>query len=125
MSTSQLLANRIITPDGTLLQSYHRHDFKTHVDAITGETYMVDGGISYCRGYVNVVRAKDACVYSNDPHELIREAFHWNSSKGAITLKHLTNDHLVAIIETQTHITDNMRKVLTDEIQWRIENENN
>lgn len=29
----QLIYNAIKTPDGTVLVSYHRHDYKTHLDA--------------------------------------------------------------------------------------------
>lgn len=38
MNEPKLLANRIITPDGTMLQSKHRHDYVTHIDA-NGKEY--------------------------------------------------------------------------------------
>ena len=59
---AKLLAQRIQTPDGTILHSKHRHDYVTHTDA-NGETYMVDGGFEYRRGIVNKQPAKDVCVY--------------------------------------------------------------
>ena len=44
----QLISNKIRTPDGTILQSFNRHDYKTYIDA-NGFEYMVDGGIDYLR----------------------------------------------------------------------------
>ena len=32
----RLIRNALQTPDGTVLESYHRHDYKTHLDGITG-----------------------------------------------------------------------------------------
>ena len=36
------------TPDGTILESKHRHDYVTHLDA-NGKEYMLDGGLAYVR----------------------------------------------------------------------------
>ena len=72
----QLILNRIRTPDGTILTSYHRHDYKTHVDK-NGFEYMVDGGCSYSRFNVNIEAPhEDLCVYSNAPFEVIRVSYH-------------------------------------------------
>ena len=122
----QLLANRIITPDGTMLQSYNRHDCKMHVDKVSGETYMIDGGLEYCRGSVNTVWPTDASVYTDDKHEVIREAFCWGT-RGKdglqplkyVPLKELTTDHIEAILETQHQIPQYIRDVFVEELAFR------
>ena len=48
MMNEKYLANRIRTPDGTILESMHRHDYVTYIDA-NGKEYMVDGGLDYLR----------------------------------------------------------------------------
>jgi hypothetical protein len=121
-----IIANRVRTPDGTILQSFGRHDFKTHVDAVTGETYMVDGGYEYLRRSVNEVRAEEMSVWSDDPHELIREAMHWGS-RGPngdqplrrIPLKDMTNGHIEACLKTQTTMMPQFRKAMQDELEYR------
>lgn len=71
-----IIYNAIQTPDGTILESTHRHDYVTHVDA-NGETYMVDGGCDYLRRSVNEVPAKDLTMYlepwSPEFHEKARK----------------------------------------------------
>jgi len=47
MSERKIVLNRIKTPDGTILTSYHRHNYVSHID--NGELYAVDGGNDYLR----------------------------------------------------------------------------
>lgn len=122
----KLVANRIQTPDGTILQSFHRHDYKTHVDSVTGEEYMIDGGLDYCRTNVNSVPAKDLSVYLDSPFEEIREAFCWGTrgkdGKSPLTWKPLAKldtDHISAILVTQTHIEDWLRGLFQKELDLR------
>ena len=126
--TQQLLAQRIRTPDGTILQSFNRHDYKTHLDAKTGETYMVDGGLDYCRGTINKVPAEDLCVYVGDDFNHIRAAFSWGT-RGKdgqqplkyVPMKDLDTDHIQAILDTQQHIPDYIRNQFVMELQLRGE----
>ena len=75
MEEPKLILSRIQTPDGTILTSYHRHDYVTHIDA-NGETYMLDGGNDYQRTSVNIEPYKDLSIWSDAPYEIIRENFH-------------------------------------------------
>lgn len=123
-----LLVNAIITPDGTRLESRHRHDYQTHIDA-NGEEYMIDGGLDYVRRSVNKERAVDAFVHDDDTHELIRESFKWGTygKNGAhlnqplvlIHLKSLDTEHIEAILETQTHLKSHIVKVFENELKYR------
>ena len=125
----QLVCNRIRTPDGTILQSYNRHDCKVHKDAVTGETYMIDGGLDYHRSYVNEVRATPLMLYADDKHEDIREGFCWGT-RGKdgkqllmyMPLAELADNHIEAILETQHQIPDFIRKVFLDEQEYRTTN---
>lgn len=123
---TQLLAQRIRTPDGTILQSYNRHDYKTHIDAITGEEYMVDGGLDYCRQNMNQVPAEDLCVYVGDDFQHIRAAFTWGT-RGKdgrqplkyVPLKDLDTDHIEAILDTQHQIPSFIRDQFLLEMEFR------
>lgn len=71
----RIILNRIQTPDGTVLISYHRHDYKEHVDK-NGECYMVDGGTDYLRrssghkeDYIEM------SLYEDSPYEEIRKYY--------------------------------------------------
>ena len=128
----RLLVNRIITPDGTVLQSYHTHDYKTHIDD-NGKEYMVDGGLSYCRRNVHDDDPHtEASVYDTDTHDVIRDAFRWGTyGKGGdqplrrVKLSEMSNNHIEAILETQHHIPAHVRKVFEDEQQHRFYNDIN
>jgi hypothetical protein len=120
-----IIANRIRTPDGTILQSYNRHDYKVHLDK-NGEQYMVDGGCDYLRRSSNVIPAEDMTVWSDDPHEMIREAMHWGT-RGVdgkqplryVSLKDMTTDHIEACLNTQQHMHLSFRKAMQDELEYR------
>lgn len=122
----QLLIQRIQTPDGTILNSSHRHDYVEHHDKVSGEMYMIDGGSSYRRGSINSVKAKDLSVYDDEPHEIIREAFEWGTRGISgqqplkyVELKNLDTDHIEAILETQYQISAQTKKVFLDELSYR------
>jgi hypothetical protein len=120
-----LLVNAIITPDGTILESLHRHDYQTHIDA-NGEEYMIDGGLDYVRRSINKEPAIDAFVFTDDKHEVIREAFKWgtygkNGDQPLVrkTLASLDTEHIEAILRTQLHLKDHIRKVFEGELEYR------
>lgn len=94
-----IIVNRIQTPDGTILTSYHRHDYQQYIDK-NGGYYMVDGGSEYLRRsipktklskfkkiwieflslfgykYIDPMNYKELSVYSDAPFEVIRENYH-------------------------------------------------
>lgn len=76
---NKIILNRIQTPDGTILTSYHRHDYRTHCDEITGETYMVDGGTGYLHRSVNNIPATDLTIHDDEPFEVLRHFAHWGT----------------------------------------------
>ena len=71
-----LVANAIRTPDGTILQSYHRHDYKSYKDK-NGSSYAVDGGLDYLkRSFSTGAKFDELSVYSDAPFLLIRIFYH-------------------------------------------------
>ena len=68
----QLIYSAVRTPDGTVLESKHRHDYVSHLDT-NGETYILDGGTDYIRTSVNKEPAKSLALYDDEPFEVIRE----------------------------------------------------
>jgi len=126
MSKERIVSNRIRTPDGTILESMHRHDYRVYVDA-NGKEYMVDGGLDYLRRNVHDdTPYEEMSVYADAPHVEIREAFKWGT-RGKdgrqpltyVPLKDLTTEHIEAILDTQSHIADYVRKIFIDELNFR------
>jgi len=127
MISEQIISNAILTPDGTYLRSYHRHDYKEHLDKVSGETYIVDGGNEYLRRSLNTTPATDCTVYLSDSFEIIRQAFVWKSyGKNGEHIPHgvyiflyaMDTSHVHAILETQkqikgTYVEDLMKQELT------------
>lgn len=129
---SQIIYNAIRTPDGTVLHSRHRHDFKIHVDDKTGETYINDGGTDYIRRSQNVVEATDISVTMDDPHEVKRQVVTWKSygkdrefPEGRImSIADMTDDHIRAILDTQYHIHGTyIEQLFADELEYRTEHQ--
>jgi hypothetical protein len=127
MSEPRIVCNRIRTPDGTILESMHRHDYRTYVDA-NGLEYMVDGGLDYTRRNVHEnAPYTELSVYSDSPHDVIREVFKWGT-RGKdgrqplkyVPLKDLTTEHIDAILKTQDHIQQYIRNIFLDEMIYRV-----
>lgn len=126
MSEPRLLRNAIKTPDGTILESHNRHDYIEYEDTISGETYIVDGGLDYIRRSVNLSQPEVLDLYENDPHEKIREGFSWGSygpngdqPLHYIFLKDMTTEHINAIIDNGYARAPFIRKVFGDELEYR------
>ena len=129
----QLLVNKIKTPDGTILESRHRHDYKEYVDCLSGETYIVDGGHDYIRRSVNTAPYEEMSLYDDDDFELIREHFTWGTYGESgkeklkyVALKNLDIQHihnLIGYLEMrgfQSHVLLLMIK----ELEYRGEKKN-
>jgi len=107
-----VLRNAIKCPDGTVLNSRSRWEYLTHIDAVSGETYMVDSGKDlYRRRSVNIVPYVDMTVTTLDAFELQREAFEWGTygkdgtgPRTLVVLKDMTDEHIRAVISTQSRI---------------------
>lgn len=122
---THLLVNKWKCKDGTILNSRHRHDYVSYTDS-NGNWSFLDGGLEgYIRHSGNL---EPLCVYSTDPHEKIRDNFEWTSygrngdeELHYILLKNLTDEHIASIIRTQTHLSEHITKVFTDEVKFREE----
>jgi len=67
-----IVHNAIQTPDGTIIESRHRHDYVEYIDA-NGNEYMVDGGTEYLRRGYTVADYTEMSLYEDDDIELIRK----------------------------------------------------
>ena len=120
-----ILSSRIRTPDGTILESLHRHDYVTHTDA-NGKEYMLDGGCDYVRCSANGDEEM-LTVTSDDSHSLIREVVKWgtygkdsNQPLCYVKVADLNPYHLRAILETQQkRMRPALCKVMQDEVKYR------
>ena len=122
----KLIRNAMITPDGTLLQSRHRHDFVQYTDA-NGLVYMVDGGLDYIRRSINDSAPHvDKCVYDDVPHEEQREVATWGTygkngdePLSYVTVANMSTEHIKAVIETQDNVLEQLLTVLKAELWYR------
>jgi len=99
----QLIRNAIQTPDGTIIESLHRHDYVTYEDA-NGKTYMVDGGLAYARRSVHTDQV-DMNEYTDVPHERQREVLTWgtygkdgNQPLSYVCIGDMETGHLEAVL---------------------------
>ena len=123
-----ILNSRMRTPDGTILESIHRHDYVTHTDA-NGKEYMLDGGCDYVRCSANGDEEM-LTIYTDYPHEVIRLHAKWGTygKEGDEPLKYvaiadLNPYHLRAILDTQkATMRPAIYKVMQDELEYRNEN---
>lgn len=126
--SKQIISNKIRTPDGTILESFHRHDYKTYVDK-NGLEYMVDGGLDYLRRNVHDQAPYEELSVSADcPFETFREEMKWGT-RGKdgkqplkyVPLKKLTVEHIQAILDTQTQILPWLRNAFQQELRYRLD----
>lgn len=132
----KLIYNAIQTPDGTILESVHRHDFKTHLDK-NGYEYIIDGGLDYVRYGSNCPKKENMdnleaiflTEYDNGLHEKRRKYLKWGKNYDKdmnllpktewVVIKDLEDSHLEAILRNVKSISPLYKQVLEDEIIFR------
>lgn len=122
----RMVYNAIKTPDGTILESRHRHDYVTHFDKVSREEYMLDGGIDYCRTNINKVQAESLQVCLEDGIEKVREVLKWGTygKEGKdplriVKLSEMTTDHIEACLENVPRMHPHYREAMEMELEYR------
>lgn len=120
-----LVANRIRTPDGTILQSFSGHHFNSYTDK-NGKYFAVDGGLNYTRRLFDVPEYQELSVYDDDPHVLQRATFHWGTygingdqPLRRVALKDMDTNHIEAVLETQQKLPPHIAVLMCNELYYR------
>jgi hypothetical protein len=122
---SNIIRNAFRTPDGTILESTSRWDYKEHVDTTNGKTYVIDGGLDYFRRSVHSDEV-DLSVTLDDDHEAVREALTWGTyGKNGdqpltyIKLKDMSLEHICNCLEDVTNMYPQYRTAMKNELEYR------
>lgn len=122
-----IVYNAIRTPDGTILESRHRHDYQEYTDK-NGCEYIVDGGLAYLRrGWTpDAPDYEELSLTIDDPHEKVREHVKWGTfgpngdqPLKYVTLKDMSTDHIKACLENVPHMSDKIRAIMENELVYR------
>src|SRR6056300_1204530 len=119
-----LVHNAIQTPDGTILDSRHCHDYRAYKDA-NGKTYIIDGGLDYCRSSVHEDQEWVGC-YLEDGHEKVRTHLTWGA-RGPngdqplryIRLCDMETDHIQACLKNVPNMYLQIREAMEKELEYR------
>ena len=123
---STLVYNAIRTPDGTVLESTHRHDYKSYLDK-NGKEYMVDGGLEYIRRNVYAdTPYEELSVYTTDGHDKVREVVKWGTygingdqPLTRILLKDMSTEHIQACLDNVPRMHSAYRDAFNEELKLR------
>lgn len=126
---NRLIYNAIRTPDGTVLESRHRWDFKDYIDA-NGCYYMVDGGMDYIRRSATGLYKELSLTIGVDSHEAIREEVTWGTYGvlgdqpiSYVKLKDMSTEHIENCLEDVPNMHPNYREAFENELKYREEHE--
>jgi hypothetical protein len=121
---SDIIRNAMRTPDGTIIESRHRHDYVTHTDKNSKE-YMIDGGLDYVRSSANGDE-EYLTVTLSDSHEVVRENLTWGTcginGDQPLSYKKLCDmdtAHIEACLDTQTRMYPQLRTAMRTELVQR------
>ena len=121
-----LVYNAIRTPDGTVLESTHRHDYKAYLDK-NGKEYMVDGGLEYLRrNAYDDAPYEELSVFLEDGQDKVREVVKWGTygingdqPKTYILLKDMSKKHIQACLDTQSNMHPAYKEAFNEELKLR------
>jgi hypothetical protein len=126
MTERFIVLNQIRTPDGTILRSMNRHDYRTYIDK-NGKEYMVDGGTDYLRrNRHDDAPYEELSIYSDDSFDVIRRSLHWGTygpkgdqAKRYVPMADMSDDHIRAILDTQPQVQGSLRLWFETELAGR------
>ena len=127
VGNNRILRNALQTPDGMILESRTRHDFKEYEDA-NGWVYIVDGGLDYIRRSVNKnAPATDLSLTEDQPHFFLRDYVTWGTY-GKLgdqplsykTIADMETEHLQAVLDTQRYMYPQVRDLMEAELECRV-----
>lgn len=125
MNNAKIIYNAIKTPDGTIIESRHRHDFNGHLDA-NGKKYYVDGGLDYLRRLYDTPDYQELSLYDTEPHIVQRAILKWGTyGKGGkqplklVAIQDMTNEHLQACLDTCPTMHEVFRNAMNKELEER------
>ena len=126
MTDDRIIYNALKTPDGTIIESRHRHDYVTHTDK-NGKEYMIDGGLDYVRSSAHADQ-EYLTVSMDDGHDKVREALTWGTfGKNGdepyrqVKLREMSNAHIQACLDTQPRMYQQFRTAMENELAYRKE----
>jgi len=125
---TRILRNALQTPDGTILESKTRHDYKEYEDA-NGWVYIVDGGLDYSRRMINRNAPEtDLTLTEDDSHDDLRKFVTWGTYGISgdqplfyIAIADMSDGHLQAVLDTQKNMYPQVRDLMQDELEYRDE----
>lgn len=119
-----IVYNAIKTPDGTILESWGAHDFKSHIDK-NGRYYAVDGGLDYLRRVADEFDFEDLSLSEEDRIEVIREKTSWGSYGKSgkekfrrILLKDMESEHIEAVLSLP-YVNQAVKRAMERELELR------
>ena len=119
-----IISNSLRTPDGTVITSYHRHDYVVHLDA-NNKQYMVDGGTDYLRRSANGDEVDLSIVVDDDDFNTLRTVVTWgtygpdgNQPLKRVAIADLSTDHIYKILEIES-LSPTYQTLLTQELALR------
>ena len=120
----RLIRNALQTPDGTSIESKHRHDYVTHTDK-NGKEYMVDGGLDYLRRTVHEDQI-DMSLYDDESHEVQRKIIKWGTygidGKQPLQFKPIADmdtDHIKAVLRNVNYMSPVIKACMLVELEER------
>lgn len=121
-----ILYNAVRCKDGAVIESKHRHDFVCHKTE-DGTEVCVDGGKDYLRRAGDLSSYEELSVDSDDlDFSEVRKWFTWATygKNGDEPLQYkplgnMTTNHIIAILDTQKHISKEVRGFMLQELEFR------
>ncbi len=121
----KIAANKIMTPDGTILESKHQHDHPYHKDKITKKEYSIDGGHSHLSAS-GPGDSIDLHVFENAIFEVKRENMKWghrgkngDEELTFVKISEMANEHIFNVLRTVKAIEPLYVDVFLEEIKYR------